>query len=515
MRSYKSLRNTRHPVYGSKVMEELSEIPIIETDDRSISILGDQVCMQRISNCASQLFIQKYSGYKLISKLQIALEYNKSLPGIPPAWISFLNINYDLRKCHSVKIYWKLTTLWIFLYEVLRCFRYIYKVVKNHTLNGRDNCNRDLVYLDGFDEKCFNYRHINRSIIKNIRDWYGADVKIFQNSSPKLKSDTVVYAHSFLSVITSGTNFTILLFTLMRLILLLLFNIHKERDLLRIAVYDLFLMLLANKNKDSLSQCKVIFNNSSYIHKPLWTYSIEDQGGEVVMVFLSTNIEYFNTINNYQNRGYFGYKTMTWRKYKVWDQVQKDFLVNICNVNPDNIDIEGPINNFGIEFTPSFTNAHKQIAVFDVPPLRALFFARFGNELDYYNDQNLSNFLVDIAEVCTDHGVKLYLKGKRKVDLYYFSKRYAGVISSLEKSGALVKVDPDVSTFSMADSFEFAISIPYTSTSLIFKDKQKTAVFYDPTASLGTGVVDYRGVRVLCGKDVLKEWMSENFTESS
>ena len=104
-----------------------------------------------------QLFIQKYSGYKLISKLQIALEYNKSLPGIPPAWISFLNINYDLRKCHSVKIYWKLTTLWIFLYEVLRCFRYIYKVVKNHTLNGRDNCNRDLVYLDGFDEKCFNF----------------------------------------------------------------------------------------------------------------------------------------------------------------------------------------------------------------------------------------------------------------------------------------------------------------------------------------------------------------------
>ena len=245
-----------------------------------------------------------------------------------------------------------------------------------------------------------------------------------------------------------------------------------------------------------------MFHNSSWFCRPLWTYDVASSGSEVTLYFYSTNCEHFLTSKKYGPIS-FGYKSMTWKKYLVWDIYQKDFIHRAVGSDV-RIEIVGPI-----DFHAGLTNLPKVdkplVAVFDMTPYRSSRYCLLVPENDFHTPTFVNKFLEDIHNSLSKYNLLMAYKPKRDI-----GKRshplYRKMLSSIGQFDNVIKVDPRTSASYLIESCCGVISSPYTSTAIIAKEMGKPSIYYDPSKTLRRGDRAAHGVPVIQSRVELESW---------
>ncbi len=249
--------------------------------------------------------------------------------------------------------------------------------------------------------------------------------------------------------------------------------------------------------------CEYFFHNSAWIYRPLWTYELERHGIRTWLYFYSTNIEGFKKEAGYSHVAY-GYEAMSWPRYIVWDAWQKDFIERVALGNPEVIEAGEVWFSDNDQAVPN-GDGHV-VGVFDITPHRTSLYITLGLEIELYVSDVVNRFLDDILSCSAEHGYRAAWKRKRNVGklVHPIHREYIKTIANLD---ALMMIDPDISAFRLIDACEIVVSMPFTSTALIARNRGKPSAYYDPTGLIQKDDHAAHGIPVLTGKDELRAWI--------
>lgn len=247
-----------------------------------------------------------------------------------------------------------------------------------------------------------------------------------------------------------------------------------------------------------------LFHNSGWIYRPLWTYEAEQRGSAVTLYFYSTNCESFKKLNSYPSIS-FGYKSMNWPHYLVWDEYQADFVRRAVG-GQANISVVGSIwfQSAAVEM-PRLDKT--SIAVFDITPHRWSRYCTLGMDNELYTPTVANLFLEHVSKATQRHGVLMLWKRKRNIGRVAHP-HYRRLANQLAENSHVVLVEPDISAIRVIESCAAVISMPFTSTALIAKEMGKPSIYYDPSGLLQHDDRAAHGIPILSGADELEAWLS-------
>lgn len=251
--------------------------------------------------------------------------------------------------------------------------------------------------------------------------------------------------------------------------------------------------------------CEYLFHNSGWIYRPLWTYEAEKKGSKITFYFYSTNCENFKTCKAEGSIPY-GWKSMSWPNYLVWDHWQADF-VRASVGNECNISIVGAIwfQNNALQIDRLNGNG---VAVFDITPHRRSRFIKLGTKTEFYTSEIANAFLQQVSDVILHQGIFMNWKRKRNIgDIAHLF--YRKLLDDLSKLNHVRLIDPDISAISVIEKSCAVISMPYTSTALIARELGKPSIYFDPTGLLQKNDRAAHGIPVISSQVDLAFWLSK------
>jgi polysaccharide biosynthesis PFTS motif protein len=223
----------------------------------------------------------------------------------------------------------------------------------------------------------------------------------------------------------------------------------------------------------------------------------------ITLYFYSTNIEPLK----YNGNPAYGYSSMSWSHYLVWDIYQANFIRKI--VNSKKIDIVGPIWFSDVTSTIRPINSKKIVTIFDVQPVRDSFYKSLGIDFDYYTVKNVSQYILDIYDVLKKTDCVVILKRKRDIGkLSHIA--YRNLIKELSNSERFIIEDSNISARLLIDKSNLVISMPYTSTALIAKELNKPSIYYDPRGILMRDASASHSIPIVSSKQKLHKWIINN-----
>lgn len=289
------------------------------------------------------------------------------------------------------------------------------------------------------------------------------------------------------------------IFTIVKSLIEALIGKWESAYLLKDIIQLNYVKLLDIKN---LPQ-KVIFSNSHYIYKPIWTNQLAQD--QVALLFYSTNT--YNIKFETDEYGIApGYKNMNWGSYYTFHTNHRDFIQKIVGKK-----VTIQIENAPINLTDKAQNLNfpvgLKVALFDVQPFRDGFLSLIGRPSNIY-DYNASKFIfMDIIEWCISNNVYLILKQKREVNKR-LCKQYARLLELIQSSGKCIIVDSMYSPRTISKLVDAVICQPFTSAALSAVYEGKPVVYYDPVSSFIKDQPACQGVQLLNEKAELHGWLS-------
>ncbi|CAM8663973.1 Polysaccharide biosynthesis PFTS motif protein [Oxalobacteraceae bacterium] len=246
-----------------------------------------------------------------------------------------------------------------------------------------------------------------------------------------------------------------------------------------------------------------LFNNSGWIYRPLWTYEAERRGCDIVMYFYSTNCEPFKRADGYPPM-YYGYRSMNWPRYLVWDDYQADFVSRATD-GAARLDVVGPIWFQG-KSTDVDAASGLSVAVFDVTPTRSSWYRILALESEFYVPDTVNTFLEQIQDAVSRQRGRMLWKHKRNIGRTAHPW-YRSCAERLGNAENVVLVDPTVSAMKVIEAATVTISLPFTSTALLARHMGKPSAYYDPTGTVQAGDRAAHGIPVLSGPTDLGTWL--------
>jgi len=270
-------------------------------------------------------------------------------------------------------------------------------------------------------------------------------------------------------------------------------------------------VLLAESAKGSLTRLQssdrlardYLFHQSGCTYRPLWTYEAEKKGARIIFYFYSTNCERFKCADGYSEQ-MGNWNVMNWPMYLVWDEFQADFVRRAVGAAA-NIEIVNPIYFVSCSVEMPKIPAGS-FAVFDVQPQRDSRYQILGAAEEYYVPRITNQFLLDIHECIRECNGTMVHKRKRH-NKRWLHPRYEVLVKRLSGEKDVISVEPDTSAARVTESCLAVISMPFTSTALWGKELGKPSVYYDPFGVVQKDDRAAHGVKVLCGKNELREWL--------
>jgi polysaccharide biosynthesis PFTS motif protein len=248
-----------------------------------------------------------------------------------------------------------------------------------------------------------------------------------------------------------------------------------------------------------------LFNISGMMYRPLWTYSAEEKGAKITMYFYSTNCEGFKSPNKNYEISYM-YKIMSWTNYLVWDLYQATFVKKAVGTDV-NIEIVGPIwFTSSKEKLPSYQL--RSIVVFDVQPVRDIYYQSLGLNVEYYTPEICGQFLEDITMVLNKFNISIVHKRKRQIGKLAHYK-YRNLLKELSKNKNYFTVDSNIAPQNIIQNSIAVISMPFTSTAIIGSHMHKPTIFYDPTGLVLKDDEAAHGIEIISGKNSLENWVKQ------
>lgn len=258
--------------------------------------------------------------------------------------------------------------------------------------------------------------------------------------------------------------------------------------------------------------CEFLLHNSNWIYRPLWTYEAMAHGSQITFYFYSTNVQPFQRENGEAELPY-GWRTMNWPRYLVWDNYLADFVRRAVGLGAD-IMIVGPIwFTTSKEMMPMV--GPRAISVFDVAPFRSSKHAGFGPVLEYYVPATSLAFLQHSHQAAQECGYTMLWKRKRKIGSMAHVQ-YRLLAEHLGNAEGVTIVNPDISAVRVIELSQLVISMPFTSTALIARDMDKPSCYYDPTGLLHLNDPAAHGIPIVQGLESLVAWIrGQSIVESA
>ena len=247
-----------------------------------------------------------------------------------------------------------------------------------------------------------------------------------------------------------------------------------------------------------------MFHNGIYF-PPLWAYSAQSAGSEVLLYFYSTNSEVMQRYRNDKPTPNM-YSLMNWPHYLVWDQYQAEVVK--CYEGPDSkVEIVGPIwfEDNGL-LMPDID--YKTVAVFDVQPFRKTLYCSLGLAFEYYVPDVACKFLLDAQVAITACNGKMLYKAKREVGPLVHPTFQTFRNSFIEQE-SVCNLDPGISAYRVIETAGAVNSMPFTSTALLAREMRKPTAFYDPSGRLQKNDPAAHGIPVFQNCESLTLWLKD------
>jgi polysaccharide biosynthesis PFTS motif protein len=280
-------------------------------------------------------------------------------------------------------------------------------------------------------------------------------------------------------------------------------------DLFRNRWWHAFMFMEAAKGAHARLQCPnklarvYLMHVSTYIYRPLWSYEAEKSGSQITCYFYSINFEPFKRLGKYPPIP-FGFQSMNWPHYLVWDEYQSAFVRSAVGLYP-RIDIVGSIPFHSGSEVPQ--DLPKQaIAVFDVQPMRNAIYQTLGIDFEYYVPKYSNKFLIDVQQVTELAGKVMVFKRKRNIGSKLHPS-YEGTIKYLNKKLNCLEIDPDTAAIALIAKCEAVVSAPFTSTAIMGRELGKPSIYYDPSGICDKDDRAAHGIPILSGPEELQKWM--------
>lgn len=253
-----------------------------------------------------------------------------------------------------------------------------------------------------------------------------------------------------------------------------------------------------NADKKKLPSA-VFFNNSTWIYRPLWTYTAAKQGVSICFYFYSTNVKLLNGKLNY------GWDIVTWPEYWAWDMYQKHFIEENSPVEAK-VDIVGPVLFEDTDvYLPDITE--NTIAIFDVQPVRHSIYVNLGLEDEYYTPELSKSFFTDLLDCARSCNYRLLLKRKREMGKLLHPK-YRMFLSEIFSGNDIKELEATVSPIRIIGKVKGVVCMPFTSVGLLAASLGKPVIFYDPKGYIQKDNPEMsHGLPVINTKEELQNWI--------
>ena len=249
-----------------------------------------------------------------------------------------------------------------------------------------------------------------------------------------------------------------------------------------------------------------LFNNSSALRRPLWSIHAKTLGIESICYFYSANIEPRGSVpfpDCGRVRGSF--RLCWWDELWVWDTRQSVFLCGVAERTSLHTRVKP------VTFTASTVKLNdrisRRVAVFDVTPFGPAHRATATESL-MYSPSHVHDFLLEIQQVTFELGLGFAWKSKRHLSSEHDST-YLEIREHLAHFPNVEIVPLGVSAEQLIENSFAVISIPFTSTGLVARDRGRPSAFFDPTGRVPNPHPAGRDLPLFRGKTDLQSWLSE------
>ena len=262
----------------------------------------------------------------------------------------------------------------------------------------------------------------------------------------------------------------------------LLILLHED-----FAYYSLVDVILKEKIEN------IIITPSNTLSQQLWMNDIAHRKYLLHMAWYSQNGE-IELIYNWNPVVQFtiGFMFIKVDEHWVWTKRFGDSLNN--NSIDGKFNYVGPILWYMPKYGRIFNKKKNEIfiSVFDVTPFNKEQLIKTGREeiYYYYSAENMCKFIGDIINVAKKlefEGItkkcNILLKHKKE-HLSTHSKKYIDFIEYSSKNGSLIVLSSDTNLFSLVESTDFSIVIPYSTPAYVSAYMNKHAIYYDPTKTI-------------------------------
>lgn len=258
---------------------------------------------------------------------------------------------------------------------------------------------------------------------------------------------------------------------------------------------------LASKNSLATDY---FFHFSRDIYRPMWTYVAEAKGAGIICYFYSTYA--VPTLRSSIDSQKIDWGPSTWPIFLVWDNYHANVLRRDLGKEIQ-IKIVGPVyfSDLAIE-VPLHTE--QAVAVFDIQPHRKSLAFGTSTIYEYYYSTPMVHrrFLEDVYEALSAAGLFMALKAKRDIGAKG-EKTYQTLVNRLAKKEDVITLPPGIAAPRLMQACIGAISSPFTSTALYFKNQGYPSVYYDPLGVLYKNDPASHGLTLLNSKAELQDWV--------
>lgn len=246
-----------------------------------------------------------------------------------------------------------------------------------------------------------------------------------------------------------------------------------------------------------------VFNNASYIYRPLWTYEAERRGAEIALFFYATNNFDIEMTSRSSNGVAPGYPFMTWPHIYTQHENHKKHLESFISAK---VYVAGliPYEDSGAEVN---LPGDIRIAYLDVQPFRRAFMASIGRPCHFYTEDISRESLEDLVSVSRDLGARLFIKPKRNVGKR-LSLSYRKTLTEIQDQDHVELVDYHISPQRVCEKADIVICQPFTTAALFAREAGKPVAYYDAQGLFLKDQLACQGIPLLSGRAELENWLN-------
>lgn len=203
----------------------------------------------------------------------------------------------------------------------------------------------------------------------------------------------------------------------------------------------------------------VVFNESNGIQKPLFAYTLESRGSQILYLPFSLS----NVVNlSGQDTDFFPWQLSTWKNMQVYDKYQEEFL---NRANPPIKVILHKTNKIPYYRDVKYEFRSKRfIALFDILPDSNYFGASTLNDIGSNSWTVWFEFMNSVVLAASDFNLDIYYKPKKSIFRFQESRN---LIQELIQSKNFILVDERVSPHRLITRSKIVISSALTTPAFI------------------------------------------------